>query len=339
MKKIIRFFLILGLVITGCTNIPVIKTVSIDTFGKFGAYCVGELISTGGVDDYEVDCGFCWSTDGLPTLYYSDINGIAGANFVLNESENIGIVRHLLPGRTYKIRAFARNEEGFSYGEPILFKTPDLEIGDSFEDSNKIYSELPTIEQERYEIIAYILKPNDPGYNNDSTKGIIVNLSPFYNYITNPVRNKIGLAEAYLGLYPDYCWGSIGKNLGTSKDVGTGKKNVRLIKENSERTFIGLDSAWLVPSLNDLKKILENYPNVFNNYKKRNEEYLPPHNYIIPTSTESNANSAYFYDLYKAKFVSFPKNMGDNGMIRSSLIDYNVWVRLLHIKYFSIPRG
>ena len=74
--------------------------------------------------------GFCWSVGTTPTINSN--------NIIVENSQGSfnAIITDLSPDTIYRVRAFASNDAGISYGEEVLFRTNDLASGFSISGYN-----------------------------------------------------------------------------------------------------------------------------------------------------------------------------------------------------------
>lgn len=95
------------------------------------AFCSASIIDSGGGEIEKK--GFCWSTTPKPDIEDFSVE--------ISDSENVftGTLDSLESNTFYYVRAFAKNENGVSYGNELIFKTP-AETG-TFTDSrdNTLY--------------------------------------------------------------------------------------------------------------------------------------------------------------------------------------------------------
>lgn len=94
---------------------PTVLTGEIKGVTNITAVCKGEVIDDGGADIEER--GICWSLSSNPTV--NDNKSYSGDGIGKYESS----IDNLNPGTKYFVRAFAKNEIGFSYGEIKSFTT------------------------------------------------------------------------------------------------------------------------------------------------------------------------------------------------------------------------
>lgn len=97
---------------------PTVITSAVTALSRTSAVCGGNVTSEGGLPVTER--GICWSTSTQPTINDNHIySGTGGGTFSEEMSE-------LTLGTTYYVRAFAKNEQGMSYGDAIQFTTIGL---------------------------------------------------------------------------------------------------------------------------------------------------------------------------------------------------------------------
>ena len=111
---------------------PDVKTVEVKEITSNSAIIVGQLVSDGGCEN--VEFGFLWDTKEDPSFENeSESIKCSDASMFLYELEN------LEPSTEYFVRAYARNEIGLSYGEPLRFMTSEykgLPIVETLEPTN-----------------------------------------------------------------------------------------------------------------------------------------------------------------------------------------------------------
>ncbi len=97
------------------SGLPEVKTTSVSSITSTSAKCSGEIINDGGFSIKTL--GICWATTPDPTIDdYVAQGGVSNKSFTCTMS-------NLLVSTTYYVRAFASNENGTSYGEPLPFVT------------------------------------------------------------------------------------------------------------------------------------------------------------------------------------------------------------------------
>lgn len=104
-------------VFTTLDGLPTVRTEEVDNITPIAAECGGTVLEDGG---FAVTAkGVCWSTTSEPTLdnaHSSDGNGLG--SFVSH-------LANLEPGKTYYVRAYAKNAAGVAYGAQYSFTTKD----------------------------------------------------------------------------------------------------------------------------------------------------------------------------------------------------------------------
>jgi uncharacterized protein (TIGR02145 family) len=94
----------------------VVITSNIGNITSNSASCGGNVTDDGGALIFER--GVCWSISENPTLYNSHtLDGTRAGEFS-------SMITSLTPGKTYYLKAFARNFMGISFGNQISFLTP-----------------------------------------------------------------------------------------------------------------------------------------------------------------------------------------------------------------------
>ena len=106
-----------GNVVSIKTNngIPQVKTVEIVDVGAYSVTCTGVVVSDNGYDI--IDRGFCWSTEPYPIIESAHLSLGKG------DGDFVGEIGNLKAGTKYYIRAYAVNEQGEAYGEPLKSTT------------------------------------------------------------------------------------------------------------------------------------------------------------------------------------------------------------------------
>ncbi len=97
------------------SNLPVVKTISIDSITSNSAIVSGKALFNGGSPIIEQ--GICWSRTPNPTL----VDNSKKLTFESNVFN--GIVSELRSNTIYYFRAFAKNKNGISYGNEVTVKT------------------------------------------------------------------------------------------------------------------------------------------------------------------------------------------------------------------------
>ena len=180
--------------------------------------------------------GICWSTTQNPTTANSKTTetGTTGA-FTSN-------LTGLNPGNTYYVRAYATSAMGTSYGTQISFKTSDYTIGESALGGK----------------IAYLLQSGDPGYDPNTTHGLVATVSDISSVYSrwgcNTPPEISGAAGTVIGTGAqntneiiagiDYCSDSEYRNTNAAKRCGD------LVE--------GGYSDWFLPSKDEMYKLYLN---------------------------------------------------------------------------------
>lgn len=203
-------------------DIPTVATKPTSVITSSSVICGGNVINDGGAKVSER--GICWNTSTGPTIEMNKtVDGDGIGEF---SSKIVGLTSNT----KYFIRAYASNSKGTAYGNEVIFKTELVSIGESFQGG----------------IVAYILKPDDQGFIEGETHGLIV--APF-DQGTNIKWDK-------------------GENIKTGAsgvNVGTGISNTSIIvsiigsgeyasKLCYDLTLNGY-SDWYLPSLGEFSKI------------------------------------------------------------------------------------
>ena len=109
---------LLLLVVLNCKRelpkeIPIIKSLSITNVTSTSVKSGGEIISDGGSPVFTR--GVCWSTKQNPTVAFTDSITTDGSGMGIFSS----LITKLQPGMTYFIKAYATNQVGTGYGDPL----------------------------------------------------------------------------------------------------------------------------------------------------------------------------------------------------------------------------
>jgi len=170
--------------------------------------------------------GVCWSTSQNPTTAdpKTSESGAMGS-FTSN-------ITGLAAGTNYYIRAYATNASGTSYGNQVTVRTTDYTVGESALGGK----------------IAYLLQPGDPGYDANTSHGLVTTV-----------------ADIATGAQ----WGCISTITGASRiAIGTGNQNtIDIITACSTAGIAarlcydlnqGGYSDWYLPSKDELNKLYIN---------------------------------------------------------------------------------
>jgi hypothetical protein len=128
----------------------VTSTAAISNISDTTASSGGSITNDGGAS--ATARGVCWSTISNPTIALSTktIDGSGIGSFTSS-------ITGLLAATTYYVRAYATNSVGTAYGNQVVFTTPAIIIGSSYQGG----------------IVAYILQAGDPGYDANVQHGLI----------------------------------------------------------------------------------------------------------------------------------------------------------------------
>lgn len=110
-------FVMEGKSFTTKTDVPKVKTVEVTDVTRTTATVIGEVTDECGSEVTER--GVCWGTSHNPTASGSHLNSGTGTG-----SYSIAI-SNLEVGKTYYVRAYAKNSNGTAYGEELEFVTGD----------------------------------------------------------------------------------------------------------------------------------------------------------------------------------------------------------------------
>ena len=99
------------------TDVPKVKTVEVTDVTRTTATVIGEVTDECGSEVTER--GVCWGTSHEPTASGSHLNSGTGTGSYSIAISNLGV------GKTYYVRAYAKNSNGTSYGEELDFVTGD----------------------------------------------------------------------------------------------------------------------------------------------------------------------------------------------------------------------
>lgn len=204
--------------------LPVLTTITMSDITPTTAISGGN-ISNEGISPVTVR-GVCWNTTENPTIGDNKtVNGSGVGNFTSS-------LTGLAANTTYYVRAYATNSMGTAYGKQTSFISGILVIGQPYQGG----------------VIAYILQPDEPGYIEGQTHGLIASLRdqstsmPWFS--SNTKTGAIGIM------------------------LGTGKENTNTIVNSHGSGFYAAElcydlvssgySDWYLPSKNELDKLYLN---------------------------------------------------------------------------------
>ena len=130
---------------------PIASSTTTSTITSSTAILGGVLSSTGG------------ATTSVGIMYSTDVNFGTSSTTTISSNGNIGTytttVTNLAASTNYYVKSFATNSAGTSYGPQVSFTTParPIAVGDSYGGG----------------IVIYIADPSDPGYDANTTHGLI----------------------------------------------------------------------------------------------------------------------------------------------------------------------
>ena len=103
------------IMITTLDGLADVSTKTVSNITTTSAICGGEVLADGGFD---VEArGICWSTSSEPTI--NNAHTVDGSGLGSFTSQ----INNLEPNTTYRVRAYARNFAGISYGAIVTFTT------------------------------------------------------------------------------------------------------------------------------------------------------------------------------------------------------------------------
>jgi len=223
--------------------------------------------------------GVVWSTSSNPDISLSTktTNETGTTNFTSN-------LTGLTPNTIYYLRAYATNSIGTGYGNEISFNSMNLlQIGDHFAGG----------------IVGYILQSGDPGYDQNTQHGLIINDIPGSNY-------SLGLYKwDNHNPYKGFIWAA------NSQAIGSGLANTNAIisyqVDNSSAAGIarayngGGYTDWYLPSFEELMLIIQRSYSILS-YNETTVAFVG----VYWTSSE-------YGDGPTARVVPGPDGVGPNG--------------------------
>jgi len=176
---------------------------------------------------------------------------------------------NLKPNTTYYVRMFANNSAGTSYSSTISFRTPNINVGDSYMGG----------------VVVYILQPGDPGYVNNETHGLIA--------ATNAIVQRV--------------WGCENRSLSTSPNIGTGRNNTTTIvnscNENTAARYCNdlvyqNHTDWFLPSYHEMQRI----------HSWATQSGIPRYPYWTSSQDSNMSHTAYMVNVQGGYSVNQPKS-------------------------------
>ncbi|OFX22654.1 MAG: hypothetical protein A2033_10645 [Bacteroidetes bacterium GWA2_31_9] len=211
--------------VTLTISIPVLTTTEAYSITSTTALSGGNITSNGGAA--VTARGVCWSISPNPTTADNyTTNGTGTGTFTSN-------LTGLTLGTTYYVRSYATNGIGTAYGNQISFYTNTVDIGQSYQGG----------------IVAYVLQPSDPGYNEGQTHGLIA----------APSDQSTGVEW---GCYGTELSGADGIAIGTGAqntiDIITGCTTTGIAAYIADTLILGGYSDWYLPSRDELNMLYLN---------------------------------------------------------------------------------
>lgn len=209
---------------TTIISLPTVSTNTVSSITASQAYFSGYVVSGGNGDIGER--GFCYGTNQNPTIQ----------NNIVSCGNGLGSYNAIIPGLTantnYNVRAYATNNAGTAYGNQQSFTTLHT-IGDNYQGG----------------IIAYILQPDDQGYDANIQHGLIA--AP-YDQNTSAEWGCYGIEVGGAG------GGAIGSGKQNTIDIENGCSTVGTAADICANLELNGYSDWFLPSIYELDQLYKN---------------------------------------------------------------------------------
>lgn len=253
------------------------------TTATSGGYLIGDSSNV-------TMCGICWNTSTNPTFSNN-------ATTILKVKGSFkSYMRELMHSTFYYVKAYAIIGTDTIYGNEKSFRTLDTFIGDNYQGG----------------IVAYILKPSDPGYREGEVHGLVI--SP-YNLETHDKYNPYPLTQ-------NISWDDEVTNITTAaigQAIGTGNSNTNAIV-----SALGLGSYANIPRFYAAKLC---YDLVINGYS---DWYLPSRDElakILINRAELGLNTTYWSSTEISESTALVLTFYEQGTIYEMGKGYSTYVR------------
>lgn len=126
-------------------QLPVLSTTSVNNISFTSAVSGGNILTDNGAP--VTARGVCWNENGNPTIYdFKTDNGPGSGSFTSN-------MTGLIPGMTYRVRAYATNINGTTYGDQFIFATLAYQTGNIVFNPDRTYGTVTDIDGNTYKTI------------------------------------------------------------------------------------------------------------------------------------------------------------------------------------------